>query len=227
MTVGIDAIPTPTVARINGRPVLQPTCNLVPRLERPNSLKKVSPLVPPSPSPSPSPLPPALPTSATSPRTKALLTPPISPKLKSPRPPAVKRGNDPNGLNLSAEKIAIPKVSSKTPTLERKKSKSFKGIIYGDGAAAAVSYVGVSPLVEASLTYSSSLITEAPGSIAAGRREQMALLQAQRKMRIAHYGRSKSEKFEKVVPFDSSSDITTKPTEEEKRCSFITPNSGI
>lgn len=75
------------------------------------------------------------------------------------------------------------------------------------------------------MSYSSSLITESPGSIAAGRREQMALLQAQRKMRIAHYGRSKSEKFEKVVPFDSSSDMTTKNAEEEKRCSFITPNS--
>ncbi|KAG6625190.1 uncharacterized protein LOC122299816 [Carya illinoinensis] len=219
VTVGIDAIPTPTVARINGRPVLQPTCNLVPRLERRNSLKKVTP----APSPLAPQPPPPLPTSATSPRTKALLTPPISPKLKSPRPPAVKRGNDPNGLSLSAEKIVIPKVSTKTPTLERKKSKSFKGIIYGDGAA--VSCVGVSPLVEASLSYSSSLITESPGSIAAGRREQMALLQAQRKMRIAHYGRSKSEKFEKVVPSDYSSDITSKRTEEEKRCSFITPNS--
>jgi DNA-3-methyladenine glycosylase I len=83
---------------------------------------------------------------------------------------------------------------------------------------------GVSPnSVEATLSYSSSLITEAPGSIAAVRREHMALQQAQRKMRIAHYGRSKSANFDKVAPFDSS----TKTTEEEKRCSFITPNSGI
>ncbi|XVF87931.1 hypothetical protein PTKIN_Ptkin19aG0008300 [Pterospermum kingtungense] len=60
-----------------------------------------------------------------------------------------------------------------------------------------------------------------PGSIAAVRREQMALQQAQRKMKIAHYGRSKSAKFEsKVVPLDSKS-----AAEEEKRCSFITPNS--
>ncbi|KAK8313400.1 hypothetical protein V6Z11_D01G107700 [Gossypium hirsutum] len=40
-------------------------------------------------------------------------------------------------------------------------------------------------------------------------------------MKIAHYGRSKSAKFEsKVVPLDN-----TKPAEEKKRCSFITPNS--
>jgi DNA-3-methyladenine glycosylase I len=71
------------------------------------------------------------------------------------------------------------------------------------------------------------LITEAPGSIAAVRREHMALQQAQRKMKIVHYGRSKSAKFENIVPFDSSSNITTKIAEEEKRCSFITPNSGM
>ncbi len=218
VTMGIiDVTPTPTVARINGRPVLQPTCNRVPSLERRNSLKKTSP---------PPPLPPP-PTSATSPRiTKAsLLTPPISPKSKSPRPPAIKRGNETNSLSLSSDKIVIPKSTTKTPTLERKKSKSFKGnTTYGDRHHGAAVTCGVSPnSVEATLSYSSSLITEAPGSIAAVRREHMALQQAQRKMRIAHYGRSKSANFDKVVPFDSS----TKTTEEEKRCSFITPNSGI
>ncbi|XP_059453297.1 uncharacterized protein LOC132183857 [Corylus avellana] len=203
VTIGIDVIPTPTVARINGRPVLQPTSNRVPSLERRNSLKKVCPTSSPPPPPLPVP-------------------PPISPKsLKSPRPPAIKRGNDNGGLNLSAEKIVIPKSSTKTPALDRKKSKSFKGS-YGDHGGG---ICGVSPLVEASLSYSSSLITEAPGSIAAVRREHMALQQAQRKMRIVHYGRSKSAKFENVVPFDSSSKITTKTAEEEKRCSFITPNS--
>lgn len=191
------------MARINGRPVLQPTSNRVPSLERRNSLKKVAPTSSPPPPP----------------------PPPISPKsLKSPRPPAVKRGNDNGGLNLSAEKIVIPKSSTKTPSLERKKSKSFKGTCGDHGA---VSCGGVSPPVEAAFSYSSSLITEAPGSIAAVRREHMALQQAQRKMRIAHYGRSKSAKFENVVPFDSSINITTKTAEEEKRCSFITPNSGM
>ncbi|XP_027342246.1 uncharacterized protein LOC113855021 isoform X2 [Abrus precatorius] len=194
VTLGIEATTTtttttiPPVARINGRPVLQPTCNRVPNLERRNSIKKVAPksLSPPSP-----PLP-----------NKTLLTPPVSPKSKSPRLPAIKRGNDNNGLNSSSEKVVIPRNSTKTPTLERKKSKSFK-----EG-------------------YSSSLITDSPGSIAAVRREQMALQQAQRKMKIAHYGRSKSAKFERVVPLDpSTTSLTSKPNEEEKRCSFITANS--
>lgn len=185
---------TPPISRINGRPVLQPNCNNhVPNLERRNSIKKITP---PPKSLSPPPL--------LNKTTSSILTPPISPI-------ATKRGNDNNALNLSYEKIVIPKniTMKSSPSLERKKSKSFK-----EGS------IGV--VVEGSLSYCSSLITESPGSIAAGRREQVALMQAQRKMKIAHYGRSKSAKFERVVPIDPS--ITT---EEEKRCSFITPNSGI
>ena len=203
VTVGIEVTATATypLARINGRPVLQPTCNRVPSLERRNSIKKVSPksYSPPSP-----PLP-----------TKTSLTPPVSPKSRSPRPLATKRGSDNNGLNSSSEKIVTPRHTIKTPpTLERKKSKSFK-----DSSSSAS--------IEASLSYSSTLITESPGSIAAVRREQMALQHAQRKMKIAHYGRSKSAKFERVVPLDPSTNLPSKTSEEEKRCSFITPNSGI
>ncbi|XP_044468506.1 uncharacterized protein LOC123198002 [Mangifera indica] len=209
VTTSIEA--TPAVAKINGRPVLQPTCNRVPSLERRNSLKKLSTKA--KSSPSPPPPPPPLPTFVS----KACLTPPISPKSKSPRPPAIKRaGSDHNnGLNSSSEKVVTPRNTVKT--LERKKSKSFK-----EGGHAVVNNN-----VEASLSYSSSLIVESPGSIAAVRREQMALQHAQRKMRIAHYGRSKSAKFEaKIVPSDNSASTTaTKATEEEKRCSFITPNS--
>ncbi|KAL1349230.1 hypothetical protein HN51_025744 [Arachis hypogaea] len=204
VTVGIEATninTAATMARINGRPVLQPTCNRVPSLvERRNSIKKVL-------------SPPLLPG-----KVGSLTTPPVSPKSKSPRPPAVKRssgGSDGNnGLNSSSEKIVIPRSSvTKAPSLERKKSKSFK-----EGSC----------VVEASLSYSSSLITDSPGSIAAVRREQMALQQAQRKMRIAHYGRSKSAKFERVVvplPDPSSTTLPSKIIDEEKRCSFITPNS--
>ncbi|KAG2396870.1 uncharacterized protein HKW66_Vig0231460 [Vigna angularis] len=203
VTVGIEATATYPLARINGRPVLQPTCNRVPNLVRRNSIKKVSPKSPSPPSP---PLP-----------TKTSLTPPVSPKSKSPRPPAIKRGSDSNGLNSSSEKIVTPRHTIKTPTLERKKSKSFK-----EGSCATSAS---SASIEASLSYSSTLITESPGSIAAVRREQMALQHAQRKMKIAHYGRSKSAKFERVVPLDPSTNLTSKTTEEEKRCSFITANS--
>ncbi|KAK2436994.1 putative GMP synthase [glutamine-hydrolyzing] [Trifolium repens] len=206
VTVGIESSTTLShhVARINGRPVLQPTCNhVVPNLERRNSIKKLTPK-----SLSPLPLPIPNKTTTTS------LIPPISPKPKSPtRPLAIKRGNNNNnGMNLSCEKLVIPKNRMKTPSLERKKSKSLKEGSFG---------------IETSLSYSSSLITDSPGSIAAGRREQMALHQAQRKMKIAHYGRSKSAKFERVFPIDSSNVLDSKTSiEEEKRCSFITANSG-
>ncbi|KAL6206176.1 hypothetical protein ACLB2K_023425 [Fragaria x ananassa] len=210
---------TPLVSRINGRPVLQPTCNRVPSLDRRNSLKKLS-----TPPPPPLPLSNASSTS-TSPRisTKAsLTTPPVSPKSKSPRPPAIKRsGNDPNGLNSSSEKVVTPGGTTRAKVLERKKSKSFK---LGVGADNAHDHGRLSSAsIEASLSYSSSLITEAPGTIAAGRREQMALQHAQRKMRIAHYGRSNSANFERVAPIDT---MEAKGGEEDhKRCSFITANS--
>ncbi|PRQ30297.1 putative DNA-3-methyladenine glycosylase I [Rosa chinensis] len=216
VTMGIEI--TPLVSRINGRPVLQPTCNRVPSLDRRNSLKKLSTAPPPLPLSTSS-------STSTSPRisTKAsLTTPPISPKSKSPRPPAIKRsGNDPNGLNSSSEKVVTPGGTTRAKVLERKKSKSFK---LGVGADNAHDHGRLSSAsIEASLSYSSSLITEAPGTIAAGRREQMALQHAQRKMRIAHYGRSKSANFERVAPVDT---MEAKAGEEDhKRCSFITANS--
>ncbi|KAA0054725.1 putative GMP synthase [Cucumis melo var. makuwa] len=179
-------------SKFNSRPVLQPTCNRV--LDRRNSLKKQHPsLKPPSP---------------------AAAVSPTSPKSKSPRPPATKRANDGNNpMNSSSEKILIPAAASRPrATLDRKKSKSFKlggnGNVICDNGGFEVAYA-------------SSLITESPGSIAAVRREQVALQQAQRKMRIAHYGRSKSARFEKIVPLDSK----IKPSVEDRRCSFITPNS--
>nr|GME00665.1 dual specificity protein kinase splA-like [Ipomoea batatas] len=167
--------------------VLQPNRNRVSLLERRSSLKKPSaaavlPLPPPS---------------RAAPITT---TPPASPKIKSPRQPAVKRsGNDPNGLNSSAEKVSTPKPSP--ATLLAKKSK--KG---GAAAAAAV-------------------MIDEPGSIAAARREQVAIMQVQRKMRIAHYGRTKSAKYEGKVASGDFSAAVTAVVREEKRCSFITPNS--
>ncbi|KAI5420982.1 uncharacterized protein LOC127075618 [Lathyrus oleraceus] len=198
-TVGIEITTTATspVAKINGRPVLQPTCNRVPNIERRNSIKKLPPPT----------LPPL--------QTKTSSTPPLSPKLlKSPRPTPTptKRINESNLLNTSSEKIVTPRNSTKTLTL--KKSKSFKEGSCGNST-------------ESSLSYSSSLITDSPGSIAGLRREQMALQHAQRKMKIAHYGRSKSAKFESlVVPLDTLNNLASKTSQvEEKRCSFITANS--
>ncbi|XP_060671288.1 uncharacterized protein LOC107404723 [Ziziphus jujuba] len=187
-----------SVAKINGRPVLQPTCNQVPSLERRKSLPKSLPKTPTSP------------TSTCKTKT-SLLSPPVSPKLPSPRPPALKRGKDPNELNSSAEKVLLTPRSTTKLRSSAKKSKKACG-------------VGASP-ADTSLKYASSLIVEAPGSIAAARREQVAIMQEQRRMKIAHYGRTKSAKYEgKVVPLLDSSPSSTS-SREQKRCSFITPNS--
>lgn len=195
----------PSTPKMNRRPVLQPTGNQFPGLEQRKSLKKSS-QEPLAPTPLPSPLPSA--------KTKASLSPPISPKLPSPRPPAFKRGKDPNELNSSAEKLVAPRCTTKF-TSSVKKSKKSSGSV----AAAA-------PSAESILKNISSLIVEAPGSIAAARREQVATMQEQRKMRIAHYGRTKSAKNEgKVVPLDASA--TTDFSRDQRRCTFITPNSGM
>uniref|UniRef100_A0A2P2K7N9 DNA-3-methyladenine glycosylase n=1 Tax=Rhizophora mucronata TaxID=61149 RepID=A0A2P2K7N9_RHIMU len=204
---------TTTIAKINGRPVLQPKSNQVPTLERRNSLKKKSPKSPnPQPefAPEPSPLPPA--NRCTNMTYKYPLSPPISPKLKSPRQPALKTGNCPGELNSSAEKVFTPRSTTKVTSVVKKSKKS-------DPAG------GVAHSAEiCSVKGSSSLAVQAPGSIAAARREQVAAMQELRKMRIAHYGRTKSAKYEgKVVPADSPS--TNIATREEKKCNFITPNS--
>ncbi|PRQ30180.1 putative DNA-3-methyladenine glycosylase I [Rosa chinensis] len=189
---------TPTTPKTNRRLVLQPTGNQFPSLEQKKFLKKTSheSLIPP---PLLSPLP--------SPKTKPAISPPISPKLPSPRPPALKRGKDHNELNSSLEKVILTPKSTTKLTSSVKKSKR-------SSVAGAASAENVMKNI-------SSLIVEAPGSIAAARREQVATMQEQRKLRIAHYGRTKSAKFEgKAVPLDTSSTNV-----EQRRCSFITPNS--
>ncbi|KAI5650321.1 hypothetical protein M9H77_36326 [Catharanthus roseus] len=211
---GSTATDIVVVSHINGRPVLQPNCNRSPLLERRNSLKKSSTnksfatnL--------------QVPISSTSPVSTnigkvkpAVTTPPASPKLKSPRQPAIKRGNDPNGLNSSVEKVILstPKCNGNKIVADPvKKSKNSNNGVSLDN----------SPLKN----ISSSLIVEAPGSIAAARREQVAIMQVQRKMRIAHYGRTKSAKYErKIVPLDSSATAAIS-VKEERRCHFISSNS--
>ncbi|CAK7335958.1 unnamed protein product [Dovyalis caffra] len=205
-----------TIAKINGRPVLQPKSNQVPSLERRNSLKKNSPAKSPTQEPAAVPpvplMQPAGNAAGTKTKLPSVLSPPISPNLKSPRPQAVKRGNDPDGLNTSAEKVLTPRSATKVTISLVKKSK--KSSIGGVPQS-------VNPFA---MKHSSSLLVEAPGSIAAARREQVAVMQEQRKMRIAHYGRKKSAKYQgKVAPADSPATSTI--SREEKRCSFITPNS--
>ncbi|XP_057811974.1 uncharacterized protein LOC131026211 [Salvia miltiorrhiza] len=57
------------------------------------------------------------------------------------------------------------------------------------------------------------------GSIAAARREQVASLHEQRKMRIAHYGRTTKSSSKPTLDHVAANNIN------DKRCTFITPNS--
>ncbi|KAF5729248.1 hypothetical protein HS088_TW21G01409 [Tripterygium wilfordii] len=162
---------------INGRPVLQPKSNQVPVLERPSSLKKVSPKSPTlSPKPSPTPISTA--------STRPSVSPPISPKLKSPKSsPLLKTRNNDKAFN------------STTKTSKKAGANN------------------------------NSVKVEAPGSIAAKRREQVATMQEQRKLRIAHYGRTKSAKSETKVVSVGSLSSTSTIAQEENRCGYMTSNS--
>ncbi|KAL4567838.1 hypothetical protein LXL04_023434 [Taraxacum kok-saghyz] len=220
-----------TISDINGRPVLQPaTSNRVPPnspLFARRSLKKTLSL-PKSISmlPSPTPL-----------HTTNIKTnqPPISPKLKSPRQPAVKRGGNShsNDMTSSSDKLLLPlPTKSTTPKSAIPIKKSKKCTTTGDHDHRLHNSVdnttSTSPNSLA-VKYSSAAIVDSPGSIAAARREQVAVMQVQRKMRIAHYGRSKSAKYDSCSKltsynFDPNS-LTPAIVREEKRCSFITPNS--
>lgn len=218
-TIVDTPVTPPPVSQMDGRPVLQPAGNRVACLDRRNSLKKVSLKTPPPPTS----------TTKTKPSSSTTSSPPISPKSKSPRPPALKRGNDPNGLNSSIDKSLTPRLTTPilTPTLVRKKSKKSLTINVNNSISPMTSSSTTKTIERSSsFNYPSSLIVESPGSIAAARREQVTLIQAQRKMKIAHYGRSKSAKFEgNIIPVIDTSSNTPVTSPREKRCRFITGNS--
>ncbi|XP_010494515.1 PREDICTED: uncharacterized protein LOC104771648 [Camelina sativa] len=64
---------------------------------------------------------------------------------------------------------------------------------------------------------SMAIVQKQPGSIAAARREEVAIKQEERKKKISHYGRIKSVK--------SNEKTVTVEHEKKKRCSFITTSS--
>ncbi|KAK9074928.1 hypothetical protein SSX86_003247 [Deinandra increscens subsp. villosa] len=212
----VTSHPTTTVSDIHGRPVLQPATanrNSPPLFERRSLTKTLS--LPKSISMIPSP-------AKSSP-------PPISPKLKSPRQPAVKRGGGNNELPLptrsTTSRSVIPVKKSKKSSLAAIDHDHHHHHFRSNNDSAASTTSPNSLTVK----YSSASIVDSPGSIAAARREQVAVMQVQRKMRIAHYGRSKSAKFDSgskltSYSFDPNS-LSSAIVREEKRCSFITPNS--
>ncbi|XP_071702400.1 uncharacterized protein [Rutidosis leptorrhynchoides] len=214
-----------TVSDIHGRPVLQPaTPNRNSPLCERRSLKKTLSL-------------PKSITMTNQPPTTKTNQPPISPKLKSPRQPAIKRhginnNNHSNDMNSSSDKLILPTPSkSTTPksVIPVKKSKKC-GDHDHHARNNSVDHTTTSTSPKSlAVKYLSASIVDSPGSIAAMRREQVAVMQVQRKMRIAHYGRSKSAKYDSCskltsFTFDPNS-LTNNIVREDKRCTFITPNS--
>ncbi|KAK1278251.1 hypothetical protein QJS04_geneDACA022717 [Acorus gramineus] len=171
-------------ATVDGRHVLQPTCN---RVVVPPTSKDLVTLKKPVPK-----------TITASTR----FSPPISPK--SFRKSA--KGTD-------EKPLSSPKLATPTRSIVRKNSNgsSISGVISLESS------------MNSSSSSSSSVDLKVPGSIAAARREEATLTQARRKMRIAHYGRTKA----KVAPIVIDQfPLEAVNTHLEKRCSFITSNSG-
>ncbi|KAL7089787.1 hypothetical protein ACP275_13G204400 [Erythranthe tilingii] len=73
--------------------------------------------------------------------------------------------------------------------------------------------------------YTSSAIVDAPGTIAAARREQVAITQEQRKLRISHYGRTSSSDHHHQYSSSLPTINNNNNNHFIQRCSFITPNS--
>ncbi|KAM0952167.1 putative DNA-3-methyladenine glycosylase I [Dioscorea sansibarensis] len=116
-----------------------------------------------------------------------------------------------NNININPNEVnakVSPPVSPKPKPQHKRNNTDVNGLKRFNAAA------------QVGLQFESCVIEMAPpGSIAAAQREQASLLQVQRKMKIAHYGRVSSAS--KVAPFDSAHGVP----QEEKRCSFITVNS--
>lgn len=125
---------------------------------------------------------------------------PIASKTTSPRPISL------NSPPLSPKLKSLRKASSCSTTEKPKHvTKAVKLSESNDGG-----YKEVMPLV---------IVQKQPGSIAAARREEVAMKQEERKKKISHYGRIKSVK---------SNEINLNVEHEtKKRCSFITTTSGL
>ncbi|XP_042472311.1 uncharacterized protein LOC122054969 [Zingiber officinale] len=73
--------------------------------------------------------------------------------------------------------------------------------------------------------FSSGLLrNRVAGSVTAVQREHVALMQAQRKFQIAHYGRTPA-KIEELAGSIECPGIAMSASQEEKKCNFTTPSS--
>lgn len=123
-----------------------------------------------------------------------------------------------NSLKKASQKPLSPKKVSPTPPISPKiKSPKQQSVDLGLSCS-------IDKMFKGPKSPSSSPLTPQgpPGSIAIARREQVANVQELRKMKIAHYGRKKS-----LVKKEEMKEVVTDGGFEEKKCTFITTNSGI
>ncbi|GLJ40024.1 hypothetical protein SUGI_0819320 [Cryptomeria japonica] len=126
----------------------------------------------------------------------------------------LKRANDTGSFNVSADKQSANEAV--TPKAASPKAAS--------SVAMKISIDGRKKSRKLEATEASLLSTKPPGSFAAARKAEMSEIYAQRKLKIAHYGRKQGmPKAEKVVPEEIASAAVH--SEDIKRCSFITSQS--
>ncbi|WZY78099.1 hypothetical protein YC2023_024483 [Brassica napus] len=118
-----------------------------------------------------------------------------------------------------ASKIASPRpISLNSPPLSPN-SKPIRKLAYYEKPKPAAKPVKLSERTDGGCREVKSTVTvqKQPGSIAAARREEVAMKQEERKKKISHYGRVKS-----VLSNEKSLNVEH---EKKKRCSFITTSS--
>ncbi|KAH9315674.1 hypothetical protein KI387_024301 [Taxus chinensis] len=155
----------------------------------------------------------------TSPAPSPKLSPPQSRTRPAVKPSSqralLKRANDTASLNTSTDKQSANEAVSPKAAASPKADAS---------VAVKISINGGKKSRKLGASEGSLLSSKPPGSLAAARKAEMSEMHAQRKLKIAHYGRKLgTPKAEKVVPEEIAS--AAPHSEEIRRCSFITSQS--
>lgn len=139
-------------------------------------------------------------------KVKTAMKPPCSQRV------LLKRANDTASLNMSTDKQS----GNESPTPKAASPKAAASIAHK------ISFNGRKKSRKLGVASEASDLP--PGSLAAARKAEISEIHAQRKLKIAHYGRKQgSPKAVKVVPEEITS--AAPHSEEIRRCSFITCQS--
>lgn len=123
-----------------------------------------------------------------------------------------------------ASKIASPRPKSLNSPPLSPNSKPIRKLACYEKPKPAAKPVTLSERTDGGCREVKSTVTvqKQPGSIAAARREEVAMKQEERKKKISHYGRVKS-----VQSNEKNLNVENEKKKKKKRCSFITTSSGL